>query len=381
MEKKNKTFYSIYGIAFFVLILAVLAVHLVLPDLPYSVSEKRNLQTVPAVSVSSLLSGDFMTDAESYTSDQFPFRDLMMRIRMNAMRYLGLRESNGVFYAKDGSLIETYEGYDEALMKTTVEALNAFEARYDFEHFYVLVVPTAVSVYPEKLPDHADVSNEEAYIEAFQALLSPSAERLEYRSVFEAMKENRVPIYYLTDHHWETDAAFRVFKANAPAAGWKVGRYAAGTVTNTFSGSLVSKSGFTPAALDDITVYLDAAEGSTVLVTHEDGSLEPGSSFYNFDALNSDNPYEVFLGGNEPEIIISTTADTDRTLLVLKDSYANCFLPFLADSYKTITVVDPRYITESIDTLMMTASFMDVLVLYNANTLSADENLRMVLEP
>ena len=72
-------------------------------------------------------------------------------------------------------------------------------------------------------------------------------------------------------------------------------------------------------------------------------------------------------------------ADTNDTLLVLKDSYANAFIPFLAGSYKTITVVDPRYYAESLDMLLAEDEYTDVLILYNIQTLSQDSHLQQLL--
>ena len=77
------------------------------------------------------------------------------------------------------------------------------------------------------------------------------------------------------------------------------------------------------------------------------------SSFYDFSALAGSDQYAFFFGGNEPLITVQTDAATDDTLLVFKDSYANCFLPFLADSYKKITVVDPRYYSDTLDALFL----------------------------
>ena len=66
-----------------------------------------------------------------------------------------------------------------------------------------------------------------------------------------------------------------------------------------------------------------------------------------------------------------------RRLLVLKDSYANCFLPFLAPYYREIVVVDPRYYYDDLAMLVETEEITDVLYLYNANTFFQDTSLRL----
>ena len=88
----------------------------------------------------------------------------------------------------------------------------------------------------------------------------------------------------------------------------------------------------------------------------------------------------MFFGGNHPIIEINTSLDSTRSLLVIKDSYANCFLPFLVPEYRSVTVVDPRYYYDDIDVLMESRGFTDVLFLYNVNTFAEDTNLKTVLK-
>ena len=85
------------------------------------------------------------------------------------------------------------------------------------------------------------------------------------------------------------------------------------------------------------------------------------------------------MGGNHPLIRIETPTQSDKTLLVLKDSYANCYLPFLAAQYRKIVVVDPRYYYGDLEELIQAEEIEEVLYLYNANTFFSDIALQMVL--
>ena len=89
----------------------------------------------------------------------------------------------------------------------------------------------------------------------------------------------------------------------------------------------------------------------------------------------------MFFGGNFPQIKISTATESERTLLVLKDSYANCFVPFLAPYYRTIIMVDPRYYYGDLEELMEVENIQEVLYLYNANTFFSDTSLELALTP
>ena len=76
---------------------------------------------------------------------------------------------------------------------------------------------------------------------------------------------------------------------------------------------------------------------------HDVENGQKTASLYAPEKLEEKDKYAVFLGGNSPLLDIRTTSDSTETLLIFKDSYANCFIPFLIPYYRQILVVDPRY--------------------------------------
>uniref|UniRef100_UPI0037362845 DHHW family protein n=1 Tax=Frisingicoccus sp. TaxID=1918627 RepID=UPI0037362845 len=99
------------------------------------------------------------------------------------------------------------------------------------------------------------------------------------------------------------------------------------------------------------------------------------ASLYQSEKLESYDKYAFFFGGNSPIIRISTTASTGKNLLVLKDSYANCFLPFLIPYYDEIVVIDPRYYYDDIYSEITSQNITEILFLYNANTFLEDNSI------
>ncbi|MCL2004379.1 MAG: DHHW family protein, partial [Oscillospiraceae bacterium] len=90
---------------------------------------------------------------------------------------------------------------------------------------------------------------------------------------------------------------------------------------------------FLPPAAHPATAYGDASMtgGREILVV--DSSLPE-------DTVNQ---YACFTEGDHPLIRIDTDADGDRSVLIVKESYANAFIPFLLAHYKTVYAVDFRY--------------------------------------
>ena len=91
--------------------------------------------------------------------------------------------------------------------------------------------------------------------------------------------------------------------------------------------------------------------------------------------LNGKSKYEVFFGGNYPEVVIESSSANDKVLMVVKDSYANSLIPLLIPHYKKIIIIDPRYYNGNIQDIIDTESVTDMLWLYNANTFLNDTSI------
>ena len=95
-------------IAFFVIIFGLTAGSLGSEKKEYSETEKRELQQMPKVRWRSVRKGKFQKKYEKYLADQFPGRDSWVRLQTDVSRVVGKTESNGVYFGKDGYLLEHY---------------------------------------------------------------------------------------------------------------------------------------------------------------------------------------------------------------------------------------------------------------------------------
>ena len=169
------------------------------------------------------------------------------------------------------------------------------------------------------------------------------------------------------------------FKAAAPQLGIEkpVSKYTTYTVTDSFSGTLASRSGYHKAE-DVIEVYAPEGIELQYLVSDSDNG-EKRPTVYDRNALKEKDKYQLFFGGNHAMVTISTTNDTTKKLVVFKDSYANCFVPFLLPYYNEIIMIDPRYYYDNVETLLKNKRVTDVLFLYNIDTFLADNSIAGVL--
>ena len=130
----------------------------------------------------------------------------------------------------------------------------------------------------------------------------------------------------------------------------------------TEGGTLYSKV-LLPDSVYDSVYYAPEITAESVVCDGEDGTL------YDLSALEQKDKYELFLGGNYGKAVITTGAENGRHLLLVKDSFANSFVPFLTEDYETITMIDLRYCRDSMRDLADEAT--DILVLTEMTNFAA----------
>ena len=187
-------------------------------------------------------------------------------------------------------------------------------------------------------------------------------------ALYDALMAHRTEyVYFRTDHHWTTQGALTAYQAWCAATGHTPQDWQLETASTTFRGTLYSKVLLPDSPYDTVAIASDAA------VRSMDCDGEVSDSLYSLAALEEKDHYKIFMGGNYAKVIIDTGANTGKSLLVVKDSFANSFLPFLVRDYDTITVLDLRFYREGVQPLADQAD--DVLVLYELTNFASDKNL------
>ena len=355
-------------------------VNFIAKDRDFSESENRVLASFPKLTLSSIADGTFMKNFETYMSDQFVLRDRMISLKSYFDRLSGLRESNGVYIGDDGFLIEKPSKYTAKKAKAMTKSINSFMKKYPEITKMVAISPNASYIYSEKLPSGIELHSQ--YSELKGILNRLEGENYSFLNVTKALKnaKEKSDVFYRTDHHWTTRGAYAVFKAIADK--WNLDRsqvkYKFLTVSSDFEGTLASKTGIHDKK-DKIEICLPENSEGSYIVSYESQDKRT-TSLFEPSKLQQKNKYEVFLGGNYDKVVIDTVSKSRATLLIIKDSYANCLIPMLTPYFAKIIVVDPRYMTDSIHTVMDEYNISHVLFLYNLNTFLQDTSLEDALK-
>lgn len=357
------------------------------PETEYSKRENRIL-TIRADLIFDL---DFADTYEEYVSDQFFLRDSWVNLTTGVLSALGKTDINGVYIGEDGYLIERYteEDFDRELVEYNIdilaEFLNEMTDCYGSDHVDLFLIPAKAGAMPDYLPDYAQMYVETETVKAIRELLTEPKILTDLTETLKAHQDEY--IYYRTDHHWTTLGAYYAYEAYAQKSGFTIqpqDSFETEEVTDSFYGTTYNSLQLDVPS-DTITLYHSEAE-ENVTITIVGDTIEDVTSFYFEEALSDSGDsqeesgmYSVFLGGNTEKIVIDTGADTGRTLLLLKDSFANCFIPFLANDFDRIIMIDLRY-SDTIDVYLEEYGdeISDLLVLYNIEKFMQDESVDLL---
>ena len=374
-DRQRKVQEKLVGIIFILTLFLFLIINVIVPDREKSVQENRMLATKPKFRLSSLISGDYDEKFEAYMDDQFVGRDVWRKLKVTVDRIGGSRLENGVYIGKNGQLLEQIEVADETHLAANIKAIKSFSESQSKIPVRMMLVPDAANVLNHSLPALAKPEDQTQMFSMVRKDLGDSVEWIDVST--ELNKHKTEKIYYKTDHHWTTLGAFYAFQAAAPSLGIDgdlSGKYVSYAVSDSFNGMLASKSGVNLGEKEQIDIYVPTEEDTDLIVDYVDEGKR-STSLYDSSKLKEKDQYTVFLGGNSSLLDIRTVSTSTKRLLLVKDSFANSFIPFLTPYYREIVVVDPRYYSGTINDLMDSYRISEVLFLYSGNTFFKDNNI------
>lgn len=383
MKKRKRNyqyFFHYLGVFFFLTLLIILVVNIILPNRDFSEKENRVLSSPPDLNVSQIASGRFEKKYETYVNDQFLLRDLWVTVKAGTDRILGKVEENGVYLGKDGYLMEKFQPPAQENTDALAAAVSDFAARHSELKQYALIAPTSVNILSDKLPAFAPGADQNTYLDELEKIFTDAGVSfIDVRDTF--LEHKNEQLYYHTDHHWTTTGAYFAYQTAAQAMELEKDTFSYDIlpVSKSFQGTLSAKSGFRSGKKEELNVFLPYTKDAFFSVVNYVDEQKKTASFYDTSKLETRDKYALFFGGNHAQVKISTPTENNDTLLILKDSYANCFVPFLAPHYRNIIMIDPRYYYDSLEELIQVENVTEVLYLYNANTLAGDTSLELSL--
>lgn len=372
----------ITGIAFFTLLAVLSLATIFLPKTSFSQMENRELAEFPKFSINNLLSTNYMNGIDTYVADHFVGRDAWVGLKGDIEKAGGKQENNGIFIC-DNRLIARLDEPNDRIVVNSIEAITNFAHTTGITP-YLMLVPTAVEIQSHYLPAYATATtwSQQEFVESVYDRLEGIVTPINLFPSFLTRQDDY--LYYRTDHHWTSEGAYLAYVAAEEALSYNalvMGVFDVETASNNFYGTLYSKAGYRRIQPDSVKIYSSTVEGRdpvTRCYAYDGQVVKEYESIYFREFLNEKDQYRLFLGQNEPVVTIEANAKSGNRLLIIKDSYANSFAPFMVSHFDEITLVDLRYINSSFQDYVDLDRYTHVLILYNVENFSGNTDLAKI---
>ncbi len=164
-----------------------------------------------------------MRQYDSYTADQFLFRDQWVSLATRELLAIGKRDNQKTYFGKDGYLF-AIDTIDYQQMEKNQNLLQEFLQKAKQENpelrSTVMIVPTSSAVLSDKLPYGAPVVQEAPLIASIGRSVEGLASFCDPTQALLAHAGEE--IYYRTDHHWTSLGAYYAYTAWADMQGLPV---------------------------------------------------------------------------------------------------------------------------------------------------------------
>ncbi len=400
MNKNNHlSFINIFVFISLIYIFSIL--NIISPkDKTISEVENRTLAKKPVFNVGNILSGQYSRDFESFFADHFFNREKLVQVSKEISSLKGIKRTEEVFLVgfdgqnvggnkdaenggKDGDNVESSTKGNLLILNDTVMELYKFNENKSKAYADMISDVSAklgkdVKVYSLLAPIQIEFLTNSKYkslsdsqIDAIKYVNSNFTDNIIPVDAYEPIK-NHIDeyVYYRTDHHWTALGAYYGYTGFAKAAGLEpvpLERYKKGEAPGYLGHiSTVNPTEAVNRNPDNVIYYNPPVKTDMKVYYYDKDTGEKKS--YNGKVINksyakTDQKYGIFIGGDFPLGVIKTDADSDRKIMVIKDSYGNAFIPFLTPHYSEIYVVDPRHYKESIIELAKENNIGEVLFL------------------
>ena len=331
------------SVVFIAVIGALFMLNIIIPAPDVLEAERRMPAKFPELSLGSIISGSFMSKFEDFAADRFVFRDGFRGINSFMVFDLFMqRDMSGRYRSRNVGLGEFRRLHAPEFRRSAEKVRNAAQSFDGLDmNIYYSLIPDK-SIYAENYMPGFD-------LDLAEEILFDVLGDYPYIRVADILEASD---FYRTDLHWDqariTEAADHVLTsmgASSGVAGYQVS--SAGEFYGLYAGQIALP------VRADVLSYADISGLRVSYLNEKTLEFESGP-VYDFERMAGVDPYDTFLRGPQPLIVIENDSVHERELYLFRDSFGSSFAPLLTGSYSKITLIDLRYIN-----LMLLDMFID----------------------
>ena len=379
-----------------------------------SENEKRELTKFPKFTIESFLSGDYTSQISLWFADTYPLRESMISANSSLNQLYGIKDEQIVGGGNaddiptgpaDVEFNPTDDGGGQGIEGLYLNGNTAYQLYFfnqQNSNSYVSLinkfaaeVEGKATVYNMIVPLHCEIALSEQTIKKYNASSCDDAIQYMYSNLSDSIvsvdvtpslkAHNNEYLYFRTDHHWTARGAYYAYVAFCEKKGisptsledYKRLQF------NGFLGTFYENKGLNhPTAMKSDPDYVEAfvpngSNDADVYDSNGNKIAEYAVVYTKADKYSAGNKYLCFIGGDQPLTKIhNSTIKDGSSIVVIKESYGNAFIPFLVDSYETVYVIDYRKWDGHLADFVTENSIDEVLFLNVVNTTSTSARLR-----
>lgn len=359
---KNK----IIAISFVILLIFFSIFNIIIKDKEISVTERRYLEKLPKMTISTVLDASYMQKLDKYSLDQFILRDEFRTLKAKFNYNIFKKLDNNDIYLKDNHIFKTE-------YPTNIKSIDNFIKK---TNNIINLLNKKNNVYYSIIPDKNYYINDDLFLNIdYELLYNKLQEELEIddSKYIDLRDVLSLEDYYETDTHWKQEKLVPVVKRIKNKMGIVFVDKEFNEITSEFYGVCYGQSALKRKSETIIYLTNDIIENAKVKY-YEDKDLDV---VYNFDKLKTFDKYEVFLNGGSSFIEINNpNININKELVIFRDSYASSVTPLLIDSYSKITLIDTRYISSKYFLDLIDFKDQDILFLYSTLIINNSSTLK-----
>ena len=355
---RDKTKNIIITIGFVIILAVVFFINLVQEDKTISTSERRKLAQFPKITINKIINGEAIDKWEKYVEDQFVERDLFRGIKAFWSTKIFAQKDNNKLFEKDEAIYKMEYPLNEKNIQKSAQKMNEVYEKYlKNMNVYYSIIPD--KNYYLKNDDHLKIDYDKV-----QEIVQGELQELKYIDIREGLE---LEDYYRTDLHWKQENLGEIVNIIQTNMGLNT--------TGNVNYEIQNKGEFKGAYYGQLAT--NVLPDNLYILTNE--TLE-NCTTYNFETqkkapvyteANSADKYDIFLSGATPLISVENpNAQTNKELLLFRDSFGSSLAPLLVENYSKITLIDLRYISNQILSDYIEFTDQDVLFLYSTVVLN-----------
>ena len=300
--------------------------------------------------------GNFETDAEG---------NLQIKKADKAENVAG--EQIGSLYLNGDSAYELFY-FSEKAVRAHASLLNTVQAMFPKVKLSAMIVPNSFGVILDpKVQEKLASSGMDQAIAYSYSLMD---KRVNTVNVFDALSAHKKEyIYFRTDHHWTQLGAYYAYQEYCKSMGYSTKPLSDYQKLEfpEFYGTFyffMNRPESLKGHPDQVTAYQGSM--NTMQYTDSKGNLQEGKLINDASQMLPGNKYNCFMLGDHGYVEIHNEgAPRKKSILVLKDSYGNAFVPLLAQDYRDVYVVDYRHYQGNAASLIQEKGIEEILFLNN----------------